>query len=57
MESSKSRLLSARGSRFFHLLDRTDVEAASFVDGKDKIMPRISSGKLLIESLQDIDYN
>lgn len=53
-ESSKSKL-STRMSRFLHLLDRTDVEAASFVGIKDRILPRTSSGKLLIKSPESIE--
>ena len=53
IESSKQRL-STRHSRFFHLLDRIDVEAASFVGTNDRILPRSSSGKLLIKSLENV---
>ena len=49
--SLKSRL-STRGRRFFHRLDRTDVEAASLVGRRDRILPRTSSGRLLMESLE-----
>lgn len=49
--SLKSRF-STRARRFLHLLDRTDVEAASFVGSSDRILPRTSSGRLLIKSLE-----
>ncbi|KAF3577944.1 hypothetical protein DY000_02034759 [Brassica cretica] len=50
--SSLRSRLSTRESRFLHILDRTDVEAACFVGSKDRTLPRTSSGRLLIESVE-----
>lgn len=53
--SSLKSKVSTRESRFLHLLDRTDVEAVSLVGSKDRILPRTSSGIVLIKSLSRIE--
>lgn len=52
--SFKSRL-STRERRFLHRLDRTDVEAASLVGSRERILPRTSSGRVLMESLEVVE--
>lgn len=54
LASLKSRL-STRERRFLHRLDRTDVEAASLVGSRERILPRTSSGRVLMESLEVVE--
>lgn len=53
MVLSRSRFVT-KARRCLHLLERTEVKAASFVERKDKMWQISASGRLLIKSLEPV---